>query len=1346
MNRIYQGRVIGVELLDAKADQPPINVCSKKEGEQLLWDFHVLFQDAVNYYSVCLMAMASGQKNPVTKIRRYVDGPDTAHNVWQPFSRKGQKRPGMREVAKYFGLNPETASLEDCCRKALEGNDSPEELLDLALLELLDESSSGDVRNTGKEMFPRFCSPKYSASYSSDKKLKQQAKSNLSIWLYDDGLSAAEILNRLRFEFFANVNSEQEPKRGDEAKNILLQALEFLGAQKKLPKPAISQLKDKIDSIEEVEFPSYTGGSINKVPLKLKFYTYLLLTHVEASKELFTVLRGVYPEPSKKKVGTSERNGEVDFLKFGDDPIKLSRKIKNQDGGCFVFKAFTAGNLFSCTGSDMEPEWRDFDMAAFVEALKVFHQIEQKETERQKEREKKQKILDYMLTGKGNLKSLQAEESFEPPPILKDDPRIDRLDAVLKEMGFVSDLKDGEYSEYGLQERTIRGFEQLAEKWKKLNISMLSESDARIQLKKVLTEIQVSEKETIGSVALFEKFMDPENWIIWQQSFEHMPEAWVKQQYAENPLSAYVQKNDIEEEIARLSEPISFTPADPVFSRRQYTLGDKNTFKVKGKYHHDPHGMGVIVSILVRQNEIWSKKRIRLLYSAPRFYRDQLRDDSSALDSMTWIQPMMEALGEKFWFQQDVHNVPVFLMPERKSDGRIVHYLNFPATLDETAMVASIGKSERWAGQFAGGKERNIYLRWPADEWAKGGKNGRWYESREPFRVLSIDLGVRHAGAMSLLECRPDMKFINTQGKARHCRMIGQAGGASWYASVEKCGLLRLPGEDAQVFRDGKLLEEFYGEKGRLATTVETIEAVAIAEALGYPGLMIDEKEGRNRFYAYQNQRLLSALRWAQKRLRQWQGNSWMYSTDERREKAVESLREDEYIPSVLKDAINQDKRAVVSELLAQAIEGLKAVLIDNLVKIANRVVPLRGRNWEWVRNPDENGYILRQGFRGTDPVKKRIAGQRGLSIERIELIEELRKRCQSLNKSLQHMPGQKARLGYSTRGTESADPCPDILEKLEHLREQRVNQTAHLILAEALGVRLKPHAKTETERCKRNIHGEYEKIREPVDFIVLEDLNRYLTSQDRSRRENSRLMKWCHRAILEKLKQLCETYGIFVLEVSASYSSRFSAKDGTPGFRAQEVTQEDMKHYPWKQMIESNDENARKIMSRLADISAGQNPSKPRKLLVPIAGGPVFVPMSGTPVQADINAAINLGLRAVSAPEMLDIHHKIRTERVDQQTLKPLMKSNREKVRWGSKSQVLFRFGDSVKLERNSNCYPLIHFSTSFEQCEVEGYPYSFATGKALWSVVKKTQWQRVHQINEEMINKNGWEDNLPM
>lgn len=121
-------------------------------------------------------------------------------------------------------------------------------------------------------------------------------------------------------------------------------------------------------------------------------------------------------------------------------------------------------------------------------------------------------------------------------------------------------------------------------------------------------------------------------------------------------------------------------------------------------------------------------------------------------------------------------------------------------------------------------------------------------------------------------------------------------------------------------------------------------------------------------------------------------------------------------------------------------------------------------------------------------------------------------------------------------------DPCPALSDKLERIKEQRVNQTAHLILAEALGVEPRPHELAEGVRRERDVHAEYHRIpgREPVGFIVIEDLSRYRTSQGRAPSENSRLMKWCHRAVRDKLKELCEPFGIPVVETPPAYSSRF--------------------------------------------------------------------------------------------------------------------------------------------------------------------------------------------------------------
>lgn len=1339
INRIYQGRITKVELLGQKKSEV-VEELPKEKGAQLLWDFHELFQDAVNYYLVCLMALASDLENPVKKIRNRVDGNDSEYNVWKPFRRKGQKRKGMRDVARYFGLDPETATLDECCAKALEGNDSKPELLDLALQELLHFcGGDGKIQQEGRSMLPRFCNPDYKGDFNTGAtaNLRQYGESRLSGEFHS--LTSQSELERfakdLELGWVVNISRRGRLACGEESRNRLLKAVAHFGqlyethtSSTKMServtmflrehssyKELLLSIEKEIKGMDEKTLPDIQPNA-KSIPDRVEA---CLLFKYFPSQELAELIKVSFPFKE------AEVQSKGIFDQFGDDAIKLAR---GRSG--YVFKAFSALEGFGETQAN--PKWIEFDIAAFKEALKAFHQVKQKGAERQKGKDQKQKILDYM-TGKVVRLKTHADDESDLPPVLKDDPRIKRLMAVHEELKRPSEMAEDGDEDYGLAPRTIRGFETLAGKWMKAKVDHLSPVEAQAKLKAKLNELQAEERNTIGSVELFEKLMHPDNWIIWQKSFENTPPDFIEQNFALNPLDAYVRKLDLEEEIKRLNEPIRFTPADPRHSRRQYQFGDKNTFKPKGQYHHERTSLAVAVGMAVRDGGIWKKQRVRLHYSAPRFLRDGLRSDAEDLTKMPWLQPMMEALGIETAFPQDMHNVPVFLMPDRGRNDEIVVSLNFPVTLNEAALVSALGSRDRWTGQFAGGREKNIYLRWSADEWPKGWKGSRWYQDAKPFSLLSVDLGVRDAGAMALVECRPDGNFGMTKdGKPRHSRFIGEADGKKWNAAVIKTKMIRLPGEDVMVWREGKLRQEFSGEKGRLATVAETAAAVEILGELGYPDLL-DGRQPEKRFLAHQNSKLLLALRWAQKRLARWQGWSWMLLNEERAAKVREELQSDDTLSDELRALVQAEKWTLVPDRLNADIEALKVLLVQQLVAIANRVVPLRGRNWEWAKRKDEAGYVLCQTERGSNPSKTKIAGQRGLSIERIEQIEDLRKRCQSLNKALQQVPGTKLRLGFRSKGCEAADPCPDILEKLDHLREQRVNQTAHHILAEALGVQLRSHRKPKGERLAKDVHGEYEKVREPVDFIVLEDLNRYLTSQGRSRTENSRLMKWCHRAILGKLKQLCETYGIPVLETAATYSSRFSAKDGTPGFRAKEVTLADRDKYPWKKMLENDDADAKDLFRLLEEISVGQNPNKPRKLLAPVAGGPIFVPMAGKESQADINAAINLGLRAVAAPEVLEIHHKIRTEKVDE-TLRPLVRSNREKARWTNVSES-FVFESDVKLDRNSNCFPLVGFSADFENCTLNGK--RFATGKGLWGTIKNRQWERIRALNAERIKR---------
>ena len=82
----------------------------------------------------------------------------------------------------------------------------------------------------------------------------------------------------------------------------------------------------------------------------------------------------------KKKSEKEEKDRK--FSRFESDPIELARGARG-----YVFRAFTS---LPCWGSD-KPNllaWKEFDIAAFKEALKALHQIESKGEERAKERKR----------------------------------------------------------------------------------------------------------------------------------------------------------------------------------------------------------------------------------------------------------------------------------------------------------------------------------------------------------------------------------------------------------------------------------------------------------------------------------------------------------------------------------------------------------------------------------------------------------------------------------------------------------------------------------------------------------------------------------------------------------------------------------------------------------------------------------------------------------------------------------------------------------------------------------------------------------------------------------------------
>lgn len=1395
MNRIYQGRVTKVEIFNEKNAEPqPL-----ENWEEKLWQHHELFQDAVNYYVIALLALATSPSNRLHSIRSRIAQAGSEHAVWEAFRRRGATRMGMREsVAKYFCPKNPTATPEECFAAALAGNahtndDRGREVLDLALQELLIEcDGEGAIQQKGREMLPRFCWSAYVGSYpyADDAVAKDQARQELPALLHDPATvtDLTGLTAQLRFGFFANEKPAAKPFTGQDARRKLTEALKWLTERVPPLKASEDRLGSAIAALPaDVQIPAYAGGSINKDALKLRFYSYLLFRYVEQSPITFATLRDSFSkpkenaEPSGKKSAKASRSSEM--RTFGDDPIKLARGSRG-----FVFRAFTSLSIW---GADDPTKlaWKEFDIAAFKEALKALHQVEAKGEERDKERGKLQNRTGAMR-GKEKWKKPAPDSKEEPPPFLAGDPRINRLEHLIDvDLREEYELSEGVPTKYGLQARTIRGFRDLRREWNKVVAPGGPYSDEKkAKLLERLRHYQKENPTVIGSVRLFEVLLEKDNWLIWQEPSDQDRATWWNNEFAADPVDALTDERQMLADIEQLREPIRFTPADPVHSRRQFYFSDVCKFTEHGEFRHEPNSQTVLVPFAVNDGKTWSLTRTRIHYSAPRFLRDGLREERGEhLEAVPFFQPMMAALAGVEPLPQDFRDCPVALMPEQLASGGRRILLNFPITIKPDKLAASIGKQALWEKQFAAFADQNFYLRWPERDGAVAKASDAaslakavipWWKKLDAFRCLAIDLGQRDAGASALLDVRANHDF----GK-KPAREIGTTPGKKWRASVAATCLLRLPGEDAKVIRDGKWQEEFSGERGRNAETSEWNEARSLCERLALNADEILDTDPTWFSFPELNDRLLFALRRAQTHLARFQRWSWMLKSTEmvkdadgndieRHAKICVEIAESDETDAELKQAAAERNYDEAARLAIADANQLRSNLESVLVAVANRVLPLRRRRWEWVtRDDDSKCHVLRQTVTATDTNMKKICGQRGLSMERLEQLEELRRRCQSLNRALRQTPGEKPKLGRPTRGAELPDPCPDLLEKLDEMREQRVNQTAHMILAQTLGVRLRVPQKDHAERERKDVHGEYERFREPVDFIVLEDLSRYLSSQGRARSENSRLMKWCHRAILGKLKDLCSPYGIPVVEATAAYSSRFCSRTGVAGFRAVELTPKHRHEWTWRRhfnrlaVIEKGEakpdkerdaeaQRVKALFDTLDKINDGRREAgkQYRTLLAPTPGGPIFVPTQPNKngarrhtIQADINAAINLGMRAIASPDCHETHVRVRTEFDKQGKLHARSETKREKARWGSAApEILFTAHKAeqqrVSLAKESprpNFFVDHGRVAKFDFGRIDGVRPPVASGRGLWSRVRRLEWNTVNTLNNDRLEK---------
>lgn len=1154
-------------------------------------------------------------------------------------------------------------------------------------------------------------------------------------------------------------------------------------------------------------------------------------------------------QSDKKKESTKQNQLEGKLGSLGEDPIKMVRSRSQIVFRAFtalpVWQSKVASHeLYERSAFTQEIEtgqlyqvaWKLFDVAAFKEALKVYNQFQQNVEKREDklnnfaakllimdgvrameaysgdtevDKELRQRLENVWRESKGKPKATTNDSGEELSlPYFTGDARIDRLRQIINDdLAEEYRLTDGKRTAYGLRRRTMKGWSEVKRKWQQLVKTGEHFSEEKRQLlKEALDEMRGGEKrELIGSHKLFEALLtDEAAWSIWREPDAKLQETILKQGWATDPLDAFREYCEIREAMEDVSaRRLNFTPADARFSRRLFMFTDVCSFgKDNGDYRHDAKELAVTVPVAIRSTEgQFAVQLCRLTYSAPRLLRDRIRaeDGSYAQD---WTQPMMRALfgsGDEASNPQQLKDAAVQLMPDFDAKGQLRMLLNFPLDLDNVKIKDRLGKAALWNKQFVKSKKgaQLSFLRWQDD--FDGKEPHRWWEKLASFRVLAADLGTRHAASIAFVDCCTERKDTS--------RFIGSAGGKDWFAHYRSGTILRLPGENAHVLRpespldkDGQgkaFREELYGERGRPADENECLESFAMLAALNQSELLKDVTDTASLKKQFSlpelNDKMLVAVRRAQRWIAtciSWHWKLTQPDNEDQRQKALSQIREQDHIPEwrQLADG-NEQNLDKLRNALHNHITIQRQRVQEQLLRLTIRIMPLHGRTWEWVPHPDKpDCHLLRQTQNGTAPAKTKLRGQRGLSMARIEQISELRRRWQSLNQSLRRAIGQKPLTASEMRNDPIPDPCPDILTKLENIREQRVNQTAHLIVAQALGLSLREPQMSAKIRKITDTHGEYKVVRPPVDMIVLEDLSRYLSDQGRAKSENTRLMQWCHRAITMKVKMLAEPFGIPVLETPAAYSSRFCSLTGIAGFRAAEVGWNDRNEFRWRELLKvdlselqaeiTKAENNRTKLDtlqrqyavakatqdtfrELEKISRSSHPQ--RTLLAPLPGGPIFVTIKETlhpapavnrkhkgntsvlPMQADLNAAINLALRAIAHPASAHIHHRLRTERKKGARNQPDIFLARESRRFGKeKVSILFREGDTLPKERNPNLFFDEHEVASFGRARLQSdhaSSFLYASGSGLWKAVndRVRQWDRCQELNKARLKAWG-------
>jgi len=1387
MNRIYQGKVIAVEIPDG-SDEPSHPKWKKlEEWPSALWQHHLLFQDAVNYYTLALAAMAAGVKSDSPKGNAILVWRAEVLKSWLKARRNAIVFDGPhKRLAAWLDADPAEADTDKaftaCAKALLKKSPATPEALAKALVQLLEEADQSDLNQFCVSRLPWLCTAQ-GKLHATPKDVAWRQEARMLTTILDVHRASASHLAALAEGLPLGCFVAQMPARtltGATARAEAERLFVSASARAKGLLAVADEYSKRLDQLGgQLKLPHLGRKPKGAYPLAVVFKLFPTPETWEAFK---AATEGICKKAEKLKNSP---------LEIGADFIAEARTAADQP----IFDYFTNRALIRESDRENRAVWFDFDLAAFIEAVKSPHRYFQDALVREAAAAKLRATLHAIdphaswIKGSDTEKIVRKKTSGEsgnmedemPSFTFAGDTRIALLRKLVTEtLGYLAESEnpEAEKAEYTIRERTLRGWTNIREAWRKLVENGQTTPD---EFWKAVKAEQGQHRDDFGSAALYGKLTETEFQPIWR-------EKGAQPNHADDPLQAWRQYKELQFELEDKERPIRFTPAHAVHSPRRYIIPKAGKFGSE----HEAGRLAFTSGMVLKTAEGMKPSPVRVHYAAPRLRRDGLRTNfGENLESANWLQPMMKPLGLAEQDTLDFSNCRIILHPSDAQDIQLI----FPVEITPDKLAAGIGKGKLWERQFNlhpdGENFNNATLRWPHEK-PPARPPKPWFDLVESFSCVSVNLGHRDAGAYAVLLASANAE--KDFGK-RPSRFIGETGEGSakksWRAALIASGMLRLPGEDRLEWRAPSKLEpdetgfgwreELFGERGRTAAPEETAQCARLFADFGIQeDDLLPEGWRTSLSFPEQNDKLLRAAsraQWRVSRLHRW---CWFLTDKKKHDDALKEIRAslaapgdlyERWLPDTLKTFAEKDNDPRLASELASLLRGNLAKLPELLESLANRIVPLRGRSWRWEKHPvatnQNRVYWLTQ--HGTALPNVRARGQRGLTLERIEQIEELRRRFQSLNQTLRRDIAGKPPI---RRDEAVPDPCPDLLEKLDRIKEQRINQTAHMILAEALGVKLaRPPANKADLRQECDQHGVYEKLREPVDFIVIEDLSRYRASQGRAPRENSRLMKLCHRGVRNKLKQLCEPFGIPVLETPAAWLSRFCSRSGVAGFHAVEVHPGLKTEFPWSWYIkrlelhrknpgkhplsEDAKTESEQIEQIFADLDAankdvhGERP-KWRTLYAPKAGGPIFIPicerianpdhekLQPAVVQSDINAAINLALRAIADPRLWSIHPRLRTQREKDGSL-----IAREKRKHGEKAKRRIEppkeDDDVAGTNQHPNFFADLSGSIPCGHAQLEGdEQISLVSGKALWSEIKKLQWQRIREINHRRQQRN--------